>query len=240
MLKLLPIVLIVGIILGGGIFFLLQKSANSKNSTSLFANLSTQSSSSRIDKVAVLEAKVEALSNQISGGINVAQATNSSSIETRIKTLETTIVDLQKQLAIVKANSTTKPVVVTQTSTTNPKYPLYIPLGSSGSLGDRNYLAVDGYEVSIDPADYPGYKTMNLEVSLRLIESVGVVNARVFNFSDNSGISASVVSTNSSTFKLLSSSGFTLPSGRKTYRLQVQSTEGYTVQVNEARIKVNF
>lgn len=159
---------------------------------------------------------------------------NSSTDSQKIKDLETIITQLQAKVATLEqqTNQTSQP-----SSASTPV--VYIPLGSGGSTDDKNWFGLDGYEISLNPADYPGYTNMYLEVTLKLVEKVGTSYARLYSISDNKAIS-SEVSTTSEKNTLLTSLGFKLPDGSKTYRLQVKSSEGYQVLLQNSRIKVTF
>lgn len=163
----------------------------------------------------------------------VSQKQTGTVTESRIQALEASLANLTSRVSVLENSSKT-------TQTSSSKAPLYIPLGSGGnSSGDRNFITIPSYQVSIDPASYPGYSSMQLEVNMMLEQSVGTANARLYNSTDNSSTSSNA-STTSSQFTTVTSSGFKLPSGSKTYVLQVQSTEGYQLTVSNARIKVNF
>lgn len=154
-----------------------------------------------------------------------------SELENRLKTLESKVDSLSK--------TTTAPTSIAPTQTTIQKAPIYIPLGASGSTGDKNFVSIASFEISLDPADFAGYTNVQLELSLKLSESAGLAYARLYNQTDQVASSAEV-STSSSQYVLLTTSGLKLSAGRKTYRLQLRSTEGYEATAQNARIKVNF
>lgn len=158
---------------------------------------------------------------------------NGSTDSQKIKDLETTITQLQAKVAALEQTDRT----FQPSSGATPV--VYIPLGSGGSTDDKNWFGLDGYEVSLNPADYPGYSNMYLEVTLRLVEKVGTSYARLYSMTDNKAISSELSSTQEKN-TLLTSSGFKLPDGSKTYRLQVKSSEGYQVLLQNSRIKVTF
>ncbi len=155
-----------------------------------------------------------------------------SAMEARIKTLETAVSNLQSQVNQTQTTQTT-------TTTTTKKAPVYIPLGSGGQWNDQNWLALSSYEVSVDPAEYEGYTNMQLEVNMRLVQAAGKAYARLYNVTDGNEI-VSEVSTELDKAVLLTSTTFKLPTGRKTYRLQVKSTYGFNIELQTARIKVSF
>jgi hypothetical protein len=160
---------------------------------------------------------------------------SSSTLEARVKSLEKEVADLKTAIKI-------SPVATTSVSPApqSLKYPLYIPLGLSGQTGDRNYVDIEAFEANLNPGDYNGYSSMQLLVNLKLAEQAGTARARLFNKTDKQPVPGSDVSTSNNDYTLLTSVGFKLPGGPKTYTLQVQSTEGITVDLQNARIKVNF
>ncbi len=239
MFKLLMGVVVISIIAGAVVYFIFfHKSSSSVETKILNSNpLTERSSSLDSDKIKKLEDSVASLKSQLdslTSPKNQSASTPSLSVEARLKALETSVADLKVQLVLLKQAS---PTPAAQTSTKQPV--LFVPLGTGGNSGDRNFISIDGYSVSLNPADYPGYTSMQLEVSLNLNQGVGTANLRLYNDTDKSAVSTTV-STNSSQTVLLTTSGFQLPSGTKTYKLQVQSTQGYQIYVLNARIRVNF
>lgn len=173
-----------------------------------------------------LEERVKALENSmVSIRANLANPKPSVGYESRITALEKDVAQFKNQ--------------TTQTPQTPSKSPSYIPLGSGGTAGDKGWYSVPGYEVLIDPADYPGYSGMQLEVNFRLAEKSGIGYARLYNQTDNLSVGGEL-SSGSDSFTLQSTSSFKLPSGKKIYRLQVKNTEGVNLEVQNARIKVNY
>lgn len=195
---------------------------------------------SEAEKIKSLQSQLSTLLDKISQLEKTATKSatplvkNGSTEGQKIRDLETTITQLQAKVTTLEqqTNRTSQP-----SSGSTPV--VYIPLGSGGSTDDKNWFGLDGYEVSLNPADYPGYSNMYLEVTLRLVEKVGTAYARLYSISDNKAVSSELSSTSEKN-TLLSSSGFKLPDGSKTYRLQVKSSEGYQVLLQNSRIKVTF
>lgn len=243
MARLLPIVII--ITLFAGVLFYIRSQTSLKSPVpvvEISQKIESNINSSSEEKIKTLEESVKLLATEI-GKVNLSLdslkkggATNTTSpmTETRLKNLETAVNNLQADI-----NSLKSPTSQT-TGNSTKRSPEYIPLGSGGTSGDRNYNSITSYQVSIDPADYSGYSGMQLEVIFNLNEAVGTANARVYNSSDAQVVGSSNVSTTSTTSSVFSSGNFKLPSGRKIYVLQVQSTQGYTVNIQSARIKVSF
>lgn len=241
MIKYLPVAVLIFLLIGT--FFYLRSRMEPAKSSVNYQPVTVQAmpdNATPEEKIKILEQSIQLLAAEIGKtNTNLSSLTGSDPspalIETRLKNLETSVNSLKADIASLKSSST-QPAP----TSSSKKSPSYIPLGSGGTSTDKNYYSLGGYQVSTDPADYPGYTGMQLEATLNLNEAVGTINARLYNSTDNSAVGNSNVSTSSTTAVLLSSSGFTLPSGRKTYVLQVQSTEGYQTNIQNARIRVNF
>ncbi len=175
---------------------------------------------------------------KVTPNINVSDPNLSDS--SKISLLESKLAVLQRRVETLEKGSGTSTIQASSTPTQTSKSTQYIPLGSGGNFTDRVYANFGGYIANIDPSSYPGYTGMQLEVSLRLNQPGEKVKARIFNSTDGSAISNSEVSTTSTSYVLLTSSNFTLPTGNKTYQMQVQSTDGVETFVQTARIKINY
>ena len=102
---------------------------------------------------------------------------------------------------------------------------VYIPLGSGGGpWTDQSWNTLNEYQVSIDPNDYPGYTSMQLEANFRLVEAVGTGSVRLYNVTDATSLLSQIDNT-STGFSVQNSGSFKLAAGRKTYTLQVQSSQ---------------
>ena len=152
--------------------------------------------------------------------------------DSRINSLDAQITELKARVSVLE--KATPALVVSSSQST-----VYIPLGSGGSWGSTDWYTTNEYQISLDPANYPKYTGMVLEVTLRMVESVGTASVRLYNTSDNYAIS-SQLDTTSTSFVLVSSSSFKLATGSKTYKLQVKTSEGRDMFIQSARIRVNF
>lgn len=183
------------------------------------------------DRVKVLEEAILVVAKKLNPAAPAASQVDSS-LDTRLKAVESALTDLK-----VKVSNLEKATPAPQASTS--KSTVYIPLGSGGKWGDKDWYTTQEYEVSLNPSNYPGYTGMVLEVTFKLGEAVGTGSVRLYNTTDGSALS-SQVDTTSSNFSLKASSPFTLPSGAKNYKLQVKSTQGAELYIQSARVKVNF
>lgn len=235
------VVAIVVIFVGGRLFL----SSRSLSSPSAVTNVLTQTAtapktattSATLDqRIAELEFSVSDLLKQIKGLTPSSSTQVSGNLEVRVKTLETSMADLVNRVTALEQKGTT---TTSSTTTITSKAPSYIPLGWSGSSNSTNWTSISGQEFIINTSDYPGYTSMQFEVSLRIFQN-GQSFARLEDKDAGTSILSSEVSTTSQSYTWVTSSSFQLPAGSKTYRLQLKSLTGYSADVQNARIKVNF
>ncbi len=244
MLRFLPVVLVITLVIGGlGYWrFIAARPAlttpeTTKENTQesdLVEVPKTLPQASIEDRVKALEDLTVKLVEQINSLKSASKDGKSGSPDdAKLNLLDASVTELKMRVSALE-KATPQPVSSTSKSST-----VYIPLGSGGTSDDANWYSLSGYEISMDPGEYSGYTGMQLEVSMKLNEKVGTANARLLNSSDNSAVSSEVTTTSDS-FTLLSTGGFKLPAGRKTYQLQLKSSQNRTIQLQNARIKVNF
>jgi hypothetical protein len=241
--KLLPFILIPVLILGGLWYF--RFSAGKSNPVTSLINQEkeeeapvevpkTVPGASTEDRVQSLEDTLTKLVPQVNSLKSGSSQSSSSNNDSKIAEMEAVITDLKVRVAALE-KATPAPVAAS-----GSKYPLYIPLGAGGGpWQDQEWHTLTEYQASINPDNYSGYSSMQLEVNFRLIESAGTGYVRLYNVTDSSSIS-SQVETTSTSFGLKTSGTFKLPSGQKTYSIQVKSSSGKDLYVQSARVKVNF
>lgn len=200
------------------------------------SGLADPSSGDLNQRVRDLEETVTLLSQKVNSSKTTTDQSGSSVTswagvpEAKVKNLEDSVVNLQKQIDVLKASS----------GTTSSKLPVYIPIGSAATSTDSSFTSMDGFIVSLDASDYPGYSGVQLEITARVGQSGGKGYVRLFNNTDNAAISSSDTSTTSDKSVVLASGSFKLGSGRKTYQVQVKTDNGYPFLLQNARLKVNF
>jgi hypothetical protein len=160
--------------------------------------------------------------------------TTTTALETRVKTLETSLLDIQARLKTLEANKTTT------TTSSSSKSDSFIPLNWTGTTTSTDWTSITSQVISVNPADYSGYTAMKFEVQMKLDSTGGRGYARLFNQDDNSVITLSEASTDQSTTTWTSSGSFTLPSARKSYYLQIKSTTNYQTSVENAQLRVIY
>lgn len=183
------------------------------------------------DRIKSLEDVIAKLIPQVNNLQSSPLSTGSSnSLDSRVTGLEAAMQELKIRVSSLE-KATPAPV--------SGKSTLYIPLGAGGSWSDIDWNSLAEYEISLNPDNYPGYTGMNLEANFRLAESAGTGSVRLYNATDKSTVS-SELNTTSTAFALQTSSSFKLPTGTKTYRLQVKSSQRKELFIQSARIKVTF
>lgn len=186
----------------------------------------------------------------------VPKSLPNASLEDRVNSLEETVTKLISQVNSLKSSSPAQSTLDAQVTElkarvsslekatpqpqTSSKSTVYIPLGSGGGpWANIDWYSMPEYEISLDPGNYPGFTGMVLEVTFRMVEAAGTGSVRLYNMTDSSATS-NQLDTTSTTFSLKTSSSFKIPSGSKTYRLQVKSSQNKDIFIQSARIKVNF
>jgi hypothetical protein len=163
-----------------------------------------------------------------------AKVASSSALEIRVETLEESVSDLQNQINSLKGSK------ASQTTVYASKSPIFIPLGNGASSSSTDWATSDALQVTIDPSQYSGYISMQLEMGLAVYQGNGQAYARLLDATDGISIGGSDISSTSQDYTWQTSNTFRLPSGSKVYKLQLKSITGYTASEQNARIKVNF
>ncbi len=159
-----------------------------------------------------------------------------TALDARIKVLETAIADLRSQMRVIGQNV---PAGTTSTASLS-KAPIYLPIGAGGASTSPTYIDVYGVEITINPANYPGYTSVTLESSLRISVQGQTAYARLLNVTDNGVVANSEITTQSyQNPAIVNSPNFQLASGSKTYRLQLKSS-GNEASSQFARLRINF
>lgn len=180
------------------------------------------------DRVQVLE---KALTEVIKK-VNATPVQTDSSLDSRVNALEASITDLKVQIANLPAASSAP-------AASSSKSTIYIPLGAGGTVASVDWTPLNAFLINLDPAQYPGYTSMQLEVNMRLNQPGGTLYARLYNNSSSSATSSELTSTSTSS-SIYTSSTFTLPAGSKTYLLQAKTSDGTQAFLDTARIRVSF
>ncbi len=185
------------------------------------------------DRVKSLEGVVTKLAAQV----NVAKTSPApTNLDARLNNAESAITELKARVSALEQASPAPAAAVS-----GSKYPLYIPMSAGGGpWTDQDWHTLTEYQTSVNSDNYSGYSSVQLEANFRLVEAAGTGSVRLYNVTDGTAVSNSQLDTTGTSFSLQASGTFKLPSGQKTYTIQVKSTLGTSLFVQTARIKVNF
>lgn len=181
------------------------------------------------DRVKVLENLANKLVTQVNT-LKSPPSSNSTDVS-KLNSLDASVTELKARISALE-KATPALTGSSQQAT------VFIPLGSGGTWENKDWNSTPEYEISLNPVNYPSYTGMNLEVTFRMYQKSGIGSVRLYNMTD--GVGYPQVDTTSDAFSLQSSSSFKLPTGTKTYRLQVKSSEGVTLAIQSARLRVSF
>lgn len=224
MLRLLPILLVIALVIGGLGYWRFVASSKNLVAPSAFENEGPIEVPKTLPE-APIEDRVE---------VNFLSSPKpSASSDPEVNSLSAQVTELKARVSALE-QSTPAPAAASAQSV------VYIPLGSGGGpWGSTDWYSTTEYEISLDPANYPGYTGMVLEVTSKLAEAAGTGSVKLYNATDNSATSSQLDFT-TATHTLKTSSSFQLPSGSKTYKLQVKSSQNKDLYIQSARIRVNF
>lgn len=113
----------------------------------------------------------------------------------------------------------------------------YIPLGS-GTTAKSDWEDLTATETVIDPANYGMIKEAYFIASLKNSTQNGQVEAQLYNVTDKHPVWNSQVIMNGPISQTITSPVITLDRGNKLYRVQLKSTLGYAVSLDNAKIKI--
>lgn len=235
-------------IIGGLLFFryLLQpqnlsKPVLDKDLTPLGFQNEISDASSDSKRIQVLEQAVLDLAKQI--GDLKTKIDNSLGTTTTVTGKTTTTTDLSSLVATVNVLQTEVNLLKQNNPTTvesNNSTPTYIPLGWFGTVSSTAWTGVTSQTAIIDTGNYPGYTSAQLEINLQMYQGNGTAYAQLFNSTTGLALLVSQVSSNNQNYTWVTSSPFQLSSGKNTYYIQLYSTTGYAVNLQDARIRINY
>lgn len=243
MIKLLPIgVLIFLVVLAGGYLWMRRSQAQVTPQIKELTQLTGQTDVSSFapvdnsDRIKILEEAVILLAKKINGEVPTT-GTNATLIG-RISTLEDKVTSLQRQVSQLQSGVSPTSAPAAGRSVKQP--PIYIPLGWVASSSVMVWTTITTQSITIDTNDYPGFTSAQFEARIVNFQGNGTAYARLINTTDGSGVLASEVSNSGIDYAWVTSSNFSLASGKKTYAVQLKTNTGYAAQISDAHLKINF
>jgi hypothetical protein len=114
----------------------------------------------------------------------------------------------------------------------------YIPLGT-GYTSKTEWNDATSTETTIDPGNYGGKIVEAYFIaSLNNPTQNGVVEAQLFNVTDKHPVWGSLVTMNGPQTQTIQSNQITLSNGNKLYRVQLKSSLGFQISLDNAKIKI--
>lgn len=159
-----------------------------------------------------------------------------SQLENKVNTLESSNSALLSKLSQLQTGSTK-----VQSVPTSKKSPVLIPINPGGTVDSTSWTNLTSGNITIDPADYPGYKNAYLIINLSVYVGQGTAYARLVNAQNGLAIIPSTVSTNSYLPVSLTSSPFQLPTGSNQYTIQLYTqVPGYPAQAADSFLQITY
>lgn len=121
------------------------------------------------------------------------------------------------------------------------KTPVLIPINPGGSVNSTSWTNLTSGSITVDPANYPGYKNAYLIINLSVYQGQGTAYAQLVNTANTLAIIPSQVSTGSFSPVSLTSQGFRLPTGSNTYTVQLYTqVSGYPAQAADSYLQITY
>jgi hypothetical protein len=160
-----------------------------------------------------------------------------SLLENKVNLLETSNSALLSKISGLESGNSGNTVTVTPVS----KSPVLIPINPGGSVNSTTWTNLTSGSITVDPANYPGYKNAYLIINLSVYQGQGTAYAQLVNTQNTLAIIPSQVSTTSFSPVGLTSQGFKLPEGSNTYTVQLYTqVSGYPAQAGDSFLQITY
>lgn len=162
----------------------------------------------------------------------------------KLNSLEDKVTQLESSNSalISKVNSLQKPSARTNdTAQTGKKSSVLIPINPGGTIDSTQWTNLTSGTITVDPADYPGYKNAYLIMNLSVYVGQGTAYARLVNAQNGLAIIPSTVSTGSYLPVSVTSPAFQLPAGSNQYTIQLYTqVPGYPAQAADSFLQITY
>jgi hypothetical protein len=137
----------------------------------------------------------------------------------------------------IQLNPKTQTLYASPVANTTTVKEYYIPLGY-GSTNSTDWVDLPGVEAYVAPLNYGKIKEMYFEAGISIPTGSGEVYARLRNVTDSVSLFESEVHRSGESGGLASSGKIPVPTSTKLYRVQLRSSIGAEVKLDNARIKI--
>lgn len=157
-------------------------------------------------------------------------------LESKVDSLESS-----NSALLQKLNSLPSPNLKSSGLQSSNKTPVLLPINPGGSINSTTWENLTTGTVTIDPADYPGYKNAYLIMNLSVYVGQGTAYAQLVNTQNGLAIIPSMVQTGSYQPVNLTSGPFQLPAGSNTYTIQMYTqVPGYPAQAGDSFLQITY
>ena len=158
-----------------------------------------------------------------------------NNLETKVQTLESS------NSALVSQINTLQSVKTTPSQSSGKKSPVLLPINPGGDIDSTSWTNLTSGSITVDPADYPGYKNAYLIINLSVYVGQGTAYAQLVNAQNTLAIIPSRVSTGSYSPVSLTSGPFQLPAGSNNYTVQLYTqVPGYPAQAGNSYLQITY
>lgn len=149
--------------------------------------------------------------------------------------------EISKALATISATpqQTVKTIYQPAPAAKQPST-IYISLGGNISTTNGSWVYIGGAEGYFNKNDYLGAKKISWEAFLKIKDSNGQANARLYDATHQVVISASEINGGGDSYSLIASGPLNLIDGNNLYQVQLRSSTGYEAYLEGARIKIDY
>ena len=160
-----------------------------------------------------------------------------NNLESKVTSLESSNSALLSKINILQSAK----VVPSQNQGSGKKSPVLIPINPGGNVDSTSWTNLTSGSITINPADYPGYKNAYLIINLSVNVGQGTAYAQLVNPQNTLAIIPSRVSTGSFSSVTLTSGPFQLPAGLSPYTVQLYTqVPGYPAQAGDSFLQITY
>jgi hypothetical protein len=153
---------------------------------------------------------------------------------THLNDLTQRVAKLETQITQTRPSSTV--YVSSPSNGSSPKVKESVFFLGSGSTSNRDWTEISAAQIQLDTNNFTKIKEVRFEAGLSIIG--GEAHARLVNQTDSAPFYTSEVLNNTNTATWQTSSPLILPTGSKSYTVQLKSTSGETAILEGARIRI--
>lgn len=179
----------------------------------------------------------------IVGNSGSGETSDFSNLKNKVDALEQKVTSLESSNSGLLTKINLLESIKAQPTYAQPgkKSPVLLPINPGGSVNSTTWTNLTSGSITIDPANYPGYKNAYLIINLSVNVGQGTAYARLVNTSNTLAIIPSTVSTSSYFPVTLTSQGFQLPSGSNNYTIQLYTqVPGYPAQAADSFLQITY